>query len=157
MGRLFRVAYFKFPSVCCIFGYKLLLLPAPGSCAHPVSPGQKAQQSDQVTMCHHSLGGKLGSSKTLLILRKMVPCDQRREQCSVTAKFPHHLSVPWFACISFLFSKCFPPQTYSSLSSLLVCNAPVHFAAIYTWVRYVANSAEGKDLLAQEVTLCIQC
>lgn len=61
-------------------------------------------------MCHYGLGGKLGSNKTFLILRKMVPCDQRREQCSVTAKSPHHLSVPWFACISFCSQSVFLPR-----------------------------------------------
>lgn len=86
----------------------------------------------------------------------MVPCDQSREQCSATAKSPHHLSIPWFACISFFSSKYFPPQTYSSLSSLWVCNVPVHFVALYTHVRCVANNAEGKDLVVQEVPLYIQ-
>lgn len=140
----------KFPSVSCIFGYKLLLLPNPGSCAHPVSPRQKVQQSDQVTTCHHSLENKLGSNKILLILRKMVPCDQSREECNVTTSQYHG-----GACISFFPSKYFPPQIYSSLSSLSVCNVPVHFVAIYTCARCVANNAEGKDLLVQEVTLPI--
>lgn len=78
-----------------------------------------------------------------------------REQCRGTAQSPHYLSVPCFASIS-SFSKYFPPQIYSSFCSLLVCNVPMHFVAIYTCVRYVANNAEGKDPLVQEVPLCIQ-
>lgn len=76
---------------------------------------QKVQQSNQVTTCHHSLGKKLGSNKILLILRKMVPCDQSREQCSVTAKSPPHLSILWFACISFFPPSIFLPRLFPPL------------------------------------------
>lgn len=61
------------------------------------------------TMCHYSSGNKVGSKKILLILGKMVRCDQSRGQCSDTAKSAHHLSIPWLACTSF-FLKVFSSQ-----------------------------------------------
>lgn len=61
------------------------------------------------TMCHYSSGNKVGSNKILLILGKVVRCDQSSRQCSDTTKSAHHLSILCLACIS-VFLKVFSSQ-----------------------------------------------